>query len=160
LLGLEYPGGPAIQRAAQEGDPAAFDLPRARLPGTWDFSFSGLKTAVLRQVRALEQEGGSLPVADLAASFQLAVAEVLADKTVAAARELGAQQILLAGGVSANRLLRERVGQRAGVPVLYPPPVLCTDNAAMIAAAGTVHLRAGERSGWDLDVVPGARLVA
>ena len=159
LLRLEYPGGPAIERAAREGDSAAFDLPRARLEGSWDFSFSGLKTAVLRLVRALEREGQPLPVADLAASFQSAVVDVLAEKTAAAAREFGARQILLAGGVSANRLLRQRVRESAEVPVLYPPPLLCTDNAAMIAAAGTVRLRAGERSGWDLDVLPGAGLV-
>jgi len=159
LLGLEYPGGPAIERAAREGDPTTFELPRAWLQGSWDFSFSGLKTAVLRVVRALEREGTSLPVADLAASFQWAVVDVLAEKTVAAARESHAEQILLAGGVSANRSLRERVRERAEVPVLYPPPILCTDNAAMIAAAGTVRFRAGEHSGWDLDVLPGARLV-
>jgi N6-L-threonylcarbamoyladenine synthase len=159
LLGLEYPGGPAIERAAREGAPTAFELPRAWLQGSGDFSFSGLKTAVLRLVRDLEREGGSLPVADLAASFQWAVVDVLAEKTVAAARESHAEQILLAGGVSANRSLRERVRERAEVPVLYPPPVLCTDNAAMIAAAGTMHFRAGEHSGWDLDVLPGARLV-
>lgn len=159
LLGLEYPGGPAIERAAREGDPTAFELPRAWLQGSWDFSFSGLKTAVLRVVRALEREGTSLPMADLAASFQWAVVDVLAEKTIAAARESHAEQILLAGGVSANRLLRERVRERAELPVLYPPPILCTDNAAMIAAAGTVRFRAGEHSGWDLDVLPGARLV-
>jgi len=159
LLGLEYPGGPAIEGVAREGDSIAFDLPRAWLQGSCDFSFSGLKTAVLRLVRALEREGKPLPVADLAASFQLAVVDVLAEKTVAAAREFDAQQILLAGGVSANQLLRQRVRKRAEVPVLYPPPILCTDNAAMIAAAGTVRFRAGERSGWDLDVLPGVGLV-
>ena len=159
LLGLEYPGGPAIERVAREGDSTAFDLPRAWLQGSWDFSFSGLKTAVLRLVRALERGGKPLPVADLAASFQLAVVDVLTEKTIAAAREFDAQQILLAGGVSANQLLRQRVRERAEVPTLYPPPILCTDNAAMIAAAGTVRFRAGERSGWDLDVLPGAGLL-
>jgi len=144
---------------AQEGDSTAFELPRAWLQGSWDFSFSGLKTAVLRLVRALEREDEPLPVADLAASFQLAVVDVLAEKTVTAAREFDTQQILLAGGVSANQLLRQRVRERAEVPVLYPPPILCTDNAAMIAAAGTVRFRAGERSGWDLDVLPGVGLV-
>ena len=137
----------------------AFELPRAWLQGSWDFSFSGLKTAMLRLVRALERKGDPLPVGDLAASFQLAVVDVLAEKTVAVARESGARQILLAGGVSANQLLRESVCRRSAVPVLYPPPVLCTDNAAMIAAAGTLRLRAGERSDWDLDVLPGLRLV-
>jgi N6-L-threonylcarbamoyladenine synthase len=159
LLGLEYPGGPAVERTAREGDAEAFELPRAWLQGSWDFSFSGLKTAVLRLVRALETDRGRLPVADLAASFQLAVVDVLAKKTVAVARDSGARQILLAGGVSANQLLRERVRQLADVPVLFPPPILCTDNAAMIAAAGAVRFRAGELSGWDLDVLPGLRLV-
>lgn len=159
LLGLQYPGGPAIEQRAQEGDSMAFDLPRAWLQGSWDFSFSGLKTAVLRLVRALEREGKPLSVADLAASFQSAVVDVLAEKTIAAAQEFDTQQILLAGGVSANQSLRQRVRERAEVAVLYPPPTLCTDNAAMIAAAGTVRFRAGERSGWDLDVLPGAGLV-
>lgn len=159
LLGLEYPGGPAIERVAREGDSTAFDLPRAWLQGSWDFSFSGLKTAVLRLVRALERGGKPLPVADLAASFQLAVVDVLTEKTIAAAREFDAQRILLAGGVSANQLLRQRVRERAEVPTLYPPPILCTDNAAMISAAGTVRFRAGESSGWDLDVLPGAGLL-
>lgn len=159
LLGLEYPGGPAIERAARQGDAASFPLPRSRLQGSWDFSFSGLKTAVLRLVRTLERRCDPLPVADLAASFQFAVVDVLAEKTVSAARECGVHQILLAGGVSANQSLRESVCRRSVVPVLYPPPVLCTDNAAMVAAAGTRHLKAGHHSDWDLDVVPGLRLV-
>jgi len=159
LLGLEYPGGPAIEHAAQEGSPFAFELPRAWLEEGHDFSFSGLKTAMLRLVRRLEQGSDPLPVADLAASFQVAVVDVLAEKTVAAAREFDVRQILLAGGVSANRLLRQTVGERAELPVLYPPPILCTDNAAMIAAAGAVRLRAGQSSGWDLDVLPSVGLV-
>ena len=158
LLGFEYPGGPAIEHAAEEGNPAAFDLPRAWLRGSHNFSFSGLKTAVLRLIRRLQKRGEPLPVADLAASFQLAVVDVLTEKTVAAALEFDVEQILLAGGVSANRMLRQRMCEYSDLPVLSPPPILCTDNAAMIAAAGTVRFRAGESSGWDLDVLPGVGL--
>lgn len=158
LLGLGYPGGPAIQEKAQEGDPKAFDLPRAWLPGTYDFSFSGLKTAVLYLVRRLEEEGEELPLADLAASFQAAVVDVLVEKTRLAAQEHGVKQVLLAGGVAANTLLRQEMKERVEVPVLYPPPELCTDNAVGVAAAGWFRLEAGERAGWDLDVIPGLKL--
>ncbi|HIE39716.1 MAG TPA: tRNA (adenosine(37)-N6)-threonylcarbamoyltransferase complex transferase subunit TsaD [Anaerolineales bacterium] len=159
LLGLPYPGGPAIEKAARQGNPAAFRLPRAWLESTYDFSFSGLKTAV---VRLVQQHGGPLrgrTVADVAASFQEAVVDVLATKTAAAAAERGATAILLCGGVSANQALRTTVRERAGVPVYYPPPILCTDNAAMIAACGHFRFLSGERAGWDLDVEPGLRLV-
>ncbi len=159
LLGLPYPGGPSIEQAAREGDPAAFRLPRALLEGTYDFSFSGLKTAV---VRLVEQHGGTPTrrmVADLAAAFQEAVVDVLAARTVEAAEAYRVQAILLAGGVSANKRLRDVVRERSTVPVYYPPPVLCTDNAAMVAACGHFRYLAGVRAGWDLDVDPGLRLV-
>ncbi len=159
LLGLPYPGGPAIERAARQGDPSAFRLPRAWLEGTYDFSFSGLKTAV---VRLVQQHGGTPRgrlQADIAASFQEAVVDVLATKTVRSAEEHGATAILLCGGVSANRRLRAVVRERATVPVYYPPIFLCTDNAAMVAACGHFRLLAGQQAGWDLDVVPGLRLV-
>jgi len=158
LLGLGYPGGPAIQEKAQEGDPKAFDLPRAWLPGTHDFSFSGLKTAVLYLVRRLEGEEKELPLADLAASFQAAVADVLVEKTRLAAQEHGVKQVLLVGGVAANTLLRQEMRERVEVSVLYPPSELCTDNAVGVAAAGWFRFHAGERSGWDLDVMPGLKL--
>lgn len=158
LLGLGYPGGPAIQEAAKEGDPSAFDLPRAWLPGTHNFSFSGLKTAVLYLVRGLEEERKELPLADLAASFQAAVVDVLVEKTRLAAQEYGVKQVLLVGGVAANTLLRQEMKERIEVSVLCPPPKLCTDNAVGVAAAGWYRLQAGERSGWDLDVVPSLRL--
>ncbi|HKY70175.1 MAG TPA: tRNA (adenosine(37)-N6)-threonylcarbamoyltransferase complex transferase subunit TsaD, partial [Gammaproteobacteria bacterium] len=132
LLGLSYPGGPAIEKAAEEGDPRAFDLPRAWLEGTWSFSFSGLKTAVLREVRKIKSDGLPLPVADLAASFQAAVVDVLIGKTLAAAREFKAKEILIAGGVSANRALRQAIPEQAELPVHIPPISLCTDNAAMV----------------------------
>jgi N6-L-threonylcarbamoyladenine synthase len=158
LLGLPYPGGPSIEAAAREGDPSVYHFPRSWLEETYDFSFSGLKTAV---VRAVEQHGG-VPrgrlVADMAVSFQEAVIDVLAAKTVAAAAEHGVSAILLCGGVSANQALRETVRERTELPVYYPPPFLCTDNAAMIAACGHFRFLAGERAGWDLDVEPGLRL--
>lgn len=157
LLGLPYPGGPNIERAAAMGNPARFRLPRAWLEETYDFSFSGLKTAVARLV---EREGDlSRFVPDIAAAFQEAVVEVLAAKTVAAAQEYGATAILLSGGVSANQALRAAIRQRATVPVYYPPPALCTDNAAMVAACGYFRYRAGVRAGWELDADPNLRLI-
>ncbi len=159
LLGLPYPGGPSIEQAAREGDPEAFPLPRAWLEGTYDFSFSGLKTAV---VRLVQRHGGTPTgriVADIAASFQEAVVDVLATKTVRAAEEYSARAILLSGGVSANKRLRAVVRERATVPVYYPPLFLCTDNAAMVAACGTFRFLAGDRADWSLDVDPGLRLV-
>lgn len=167
LLGLGYPGGPEIQSAAEEGDPAAFDLPRAWLKGTYDFSFSGLKTAMLYLVRDYETKAGpqpederhnGLPVADLAASFQAAVVDVLVEKTRLATKDSGARQVLLAGGVASNALLRRQMMKQIDVPVLCPSLELCTDNAACVAAAGCFKLQAGERAAWDLDVVPGLRL--
>lgn len=158
LLGLGYPGGPAIQEAAKEGDPKAFDLPRAWLPGTYDFSFSGLKTAVLYLLRKLESQRDELPIPDIAASFQMAVVDVLVGKTRLAAQEHDVKQVLLAGGVAANTLLRQEMSERIEVPVLYPPPKLCTDNAVGVAAAGWFRFQRGERAGWDLDVVPSLRL--
>ena len=154
LLGLGYPGGPAIQKAAEEGDPHRFRFPRAWLEGTWDFSFSGLKTAVLYQVRELEKKGRSLPLPDLAASFQSAVVDVLFKKTIQAAREFEAREILVAGGVSANRALRQAFKSQTEFPLHIPPLSLCTDNAAMIAAAGYYRFALGHVSELDIDVQP------
>ena len=163
LLGLPYPGGPSIQKAAKEGNPAAINFPRAWLEDSYDFSFSGLKTAVLREVQKYSTPPQGRPLADLAASFQAAVVDVLSTKTVQAAEEYGVTGVLLSGGVSANTALRkttaERARERLGVPVYYPPLSLCTDNAAMIGACAYRHFIVGERAGWDLDVVPGLRLV-
>jgi len=176
LLGLPYPGGPSIQRAARGGSPEAFKLPRAWLPGSYDFSFSGLKTAVLQLVQKYQPEGDSppagksragssqpalirvLPVANMAASFQAAVIDVLVTKTVQAAQDLKAETVVLAGGVAANELLRAEMARNSPVPVRCPPLELCTDNAAIVATAGFFRFQAGERSGWDLDVAPGLRL--
>jgi len=155
LLGLSYPGGPAIQKAAaQGGNPRAFHFPRAWLRGTWDFSFSGLKTAVSREVRRLKNTGRPLPVADLAASFQEAVVDVLVEKTLAAVREFNARSLLVTGGVSANVLLRIRMMKESPVPVHIPPLDLCTDNAAMVAAAAQRRLDAGFVDDLAFDVMP------
>jgi N6-L-threonylcarbamoyladenine synthase len=154
ILGLGYPGGPAIDRAAQAGI-ACLDLPYSWMSGTHDFSFSGIKTALYRLV----EEGKVTNTAGAAASFQEAVVEILATKTVAAATEHGVRQILLSGGVSSNRLLRERLKQKSPMPVLIPEPILCTDNAAMVAACGYFQARQGHFAGLDLDVTPGLRLV-
>lgn len=154
LLGLPYPGGPSIQKAAQDGNPQAFNFPRARLEGTWNFSFSGLKTAVLRTVRELESRGRNLPIPDLAASFQAAVVDILVQKTFHAAKVYQAKAILVAGGVSANETLRNAFLSQRDFPVHIPPLSLCTDNAAMIAAAGYFHYIAGERHPLNLDVLP------
>jgi N6-L-threonylcarbamoyladenine synthase len=153
ILDLGYPGGPAIQEAAKKGT-ASLQLPRAWLKGTSDFSFSGVKTALLRLV----EEGKVANKADAAASFQEAVVDVLVTKTVAAAREHGVRQILLAGGVATNEQLRQRLVGKSPIPVLIPPLKLCTDNAAMIAACGYQHFRDGSIDGLALDVVPGLKL--
>lgn len=163
VLGLGFPGGPAIQRAA-EGAPAADPLPRAWLPDTEDFSFSGLKTALLRRAREEglypQQAGGAAParVGALARAFQEAAVDVLAAKTVTAAERYACRGIVVGGGVAASRHLREQLGRRTGIPLTFPPPGLSTDNGAMIAACAFHRLAAGDGAGWDLDVVPGLRL--
>ncbi len=154
LLELGYPGGPAIQKAAEEGDPNRFKFPRAWLEGTWDFSFSGLKTSVLYEIRELQKKTHTLPVPDLAASFQKAVVDVLFKKTINAAREFGAKEILVAGGVSANRMLRQTFRAQTEFPVHIPPLSLCTDNAAMIASAGYFRHALGHVSQMDMDILP------
>ncbi|MBI4295092.1 MAG: tRNA (adenosine(37)-N6)-threonylcarbamoyltransferase complex transferase subunit TsaD [Chloroflexi bacterium] len=156
MLGLGYPGGPAIERAARGVDADQCPLPRAWLRKSYDFSFSGLKTAALRLF--LYSPPPRPAAACVAAGFQEAVVDVLVTKTVAAARRYRAQQILLAGGVAANQRLRQAMLHRSPLPVLIPEPSLCTDNAAMVAACGYFRLSAGQISGWDLDVVPGLGL--
>lgn len=225
IMGLGYPGGPAIQKAAEGGNPARFHFPRAQLKGTLDFSFSGLKTALLRKVEEygfsankpapwqLTQESGTeeqssvvsrqssgisgsdemlqqqegelkvqqppsahaahvrsaeakqpaetvtrtLPVADLAASFQAAVVDVLVEKTAAAAAQTQAREVLVAGGVAANSYLREQLAQRLSMPLRYPPLILCTDNAAMIAAAAYYRYADSRQYDFTFDIEPNAR---
>jgi tRNA N6-adenosine threonylcarbamoyltransferase len=172
LLGLPYPGGPAIMRAAAGAEQRDRVFPRAWLGETFDFSFSGLKTAARREVarelgtevNAMGSDGQPLPgqaVAELAYGFQESVVDVLASKTLRAARESGARTIIVGGGVAANSVLRERIvdGARAsGIRVLVPRPGLCTDNASMIGAAGFFRARAGARAGTDLSARPSLKL--
>jgi N6-L-threonylcarbamoyladenine synthase len=155
LLGLGFPGGPAIEKAAKNAL-SPVRLPRAWLGGSHDFSFSGLKTAVLRLTR--QYEGQEVPVTQLAAAFQEATVEVLVTKTIRAAREERVKEILLSGGVAANSALRQALMARAPVPVRLPPPALCTDNAAMVAACGYFRFLRGETAGLDQDVIAGLGL--
>ena len=140
LLGLGFPGGPLIERAAKDGDPGAYPLPKAWLADRYDFSFSGLKTATLRLVRSLEEKG-PVPVGDVAASFQKAIVDALAEKTARAAAEHGVRSVLLGGGVAANTALRAEIQRRIAVPLRVPPLRLCTDNGAMVGAAAFYSLR-------------------
>ena len=171
LMGLGYPGGPAVQKAAAGGSPNAFKLPRAKTKGRYDFSFSGLKTAVLRVAQrytdnlerpsdvAQEQDRpNTLPVNNLAASTQMAIVDALVAKTQEAADAFEVKEVLISGGVSANALLREEMTARLSQPVRYPPLFLCTDNAAMIGAAAYWHYQSGRFAGWDLDVIPNLKL--
>lgn len=157
LLGLSYPGGPAIDEASEEGNAAAFKFPRAVMDDGYNFSFSGLKTAVLRETKKYEAD--RLPANDMAAAFQAAVVDVLVAKTAAAAQDYEVTAVHLAGGVSANRALRWQMEDALDVPVRYPPPVLCTDNAAMIAAAAHYHFMSDRRDPLDIDVLPGLQLM-
>ena len=149
LLGLGYPGGPAISRAAVDGDPQAFAFPRALLrpkDAPFTFSFSGLKTAVARTVEKLERAGEPVPVADIAASFEQAVVDVLVTKALRAVRERSLDTLVIVGGVAANARLRAVAQERcdaAGITLRIPPPRLCTDNGAMIAAVGDLLVRSG-----------------
>ena len=161
-LGLPYPGGPHIDRLAQIGSPS-LKLPRAWLDGSYDFSFSGLKSAVINTLHNAEQRGEKIEPKDLAASFQASVIEVLVMKTVKAAKEYNVKQVLLAGGVAANKGLREALTEAfkdLPMDISIPPLYLCTDNAAMIGAAGSVMFEKGKRSGLDLNGNPGLDIEA
>lgn len=159
LLGLGYPGGPVIDGLAKQGDPKAIEFPRAYLPDTFDFSFSGLKTAVLNFLRTHPRaDSGAVPdrqlIIDISASFQAAVVDVLVRKTEWAIREKSVRRVCLSGGVAANSELRKRMkamGEEKGAAVFVPSAALCTDNAAMIAVAGYHHFISGKTAGLDLN---------
>lgn len=156
-LGFSYPGGVYMDQAAREGNPAAFHLPRPHVDGCpYDFSFSGLKTAVINLVHNAEQKGKTLPVNDVAASFQQTVCDILSPRLMMAAEEYGYRKIVLAGGVSANSGLRSRLESdcaQRGFRLFAPPLPLCGDNAAMIASQGYYEYRAGHLAGMDLNAV-------
>lgn len=155
LLGLGYPGGPELERLAESGDPARFALPVAATANPLDFSFSGLKSAIRRALEEPTFDAAPAPLADLAASFQAAVLRALVGRVQRALVEYPVGLVMLAGGVSANGALRRALRTALDVPLRYPPLVLCTDNAAMIAAAGHWAWRAGRADGMDLEVEPG-----
>lgn len=162
-LNLPYPGGPHIDRLAQDGEPT-IDFPRAWLEdGSYDFSFSGLKSAVINMQHNAKQRGEEVNPAEIAASFQESVIDVLVTKTIRAAKEYEAKQILVAGGVAANRGLRNRLNEKIaelrGVELVIPPLKYCTDNAAMIAAAGSVFYEKGIRADLSLNANPGLDLM-
>lgn len=163
-LNLPYPGGPHIDRLAHEGTPS-INLPRAWLEeGSYDFSFSGLKSAVINTLHNAEQRGEHIEPADLAASFQASVIDVVVTKTIAATKEYNVKQVVLAGGVAANKGLRAALtsafSELPEVELVIPPLNLCTDNAAMIGAAGSILFEKGKRSGLDLNGNPGLDLEA
>ncbi|NDL67630.1 tRNA (adenosine(37)-N6)-threonylcarbamoyltransferase complex transferase subunit TsaD [Clostridiales bacterium F-3ap] len=161
-IGLGYPGGPAIDRIAREGNPDAIRFPRAFMEdGPYDFSFSGVKSAVLNYLNQAKMRGETVVVADVAASFQKAAVEVLVKKTMKAAKNHGFDTIALAGGVAANSWLRESLGaacKEAGIGFHHPSMLFCTDNAAMIGTAAYHAYRQGVRHGLDLNAVPDLKL--
>ncbi len=161
-IGLGYPGGPLIDKYAQKGNSKAISFPRVYFDdGTLDFSFSGLKTAVLNYLNRMEQTGEEINIPDIAASFQQAVVDVLVKNTIAAAKVNNIKKIALAGGVAANSQLRhdmKEIAEKQGIEVMYPGLILCTDNAAMIGCAAHYEYIKGERAGMDLNAIPGLKL--
>lgn len=162
VLGLPYPGGPALDKLAETGDDAALLLPKPKTQGRYDYSFSGLKTAFINALHNMNQQGKTYQPQDMAASFRKAVVDSLVEKTLLAAKETGAKRIMLAGGVSANRLLRRRMEEecrQANISLYMPDLSLCGDNAAMIAAAGYRQYMKGHTADLHLNAVPALRLV-
>jgi N6-L-threonylcarbamoyladenine synthase len=160
-LGLGYPGGPAIQKAAEKGNPHAVKLPRTYFKDSFDFSFSGLKTAVLNYLNNQRQKGDEIIVADVCASFQQAVVEVLVENTIAAAKMAGCQKVALAGGVAANSSLRKILKEKCfdnNLNVYYPNPILCTDNAAMVSCSGFYKFLSKNVSDLYLNAIPDMKL--
>ena len=161
-IGLGYPGGPKIDRLAKEGNPDAVHFPKAHIEGAeYDFSFSGLKSAVLNYINGCKMKGENYDPADIAASFQKAVVDVLVENSMKAAENLGIYKFAIAGGVASNTALRaamKNACEEREIRFFYPSPVYCTDNAAMIGAAGYYEFLAGTRHGWDLNAVPNLKL--
>lgn len=161
-IGLGYPGGPKIDKLSKEGDPEAIKFPKAKIEGApYDFSFSGLKSAVLNYLNGARMKGETVKDADVAASFQKAVCEVLVEHAVGAAKEYGFQKLAIAGGVASNSTLRtmmEKACKENNILFYHPSPIFCTDNAAMIGAAAYYEFLAGTRHGWDLNAVPNLKL--
>lgn len=161
-VGLGYPGGPKIDKAAKEGNPHAISFPRGKVEGApYDFSFSGLKSAVLNYINHARMMGDEIDVPDLAASFQYSVVESLVSRAILAAREYGLKNLAIAGGVASNTALRsamEAACKKEGIRFCHPSPVYCTDNAAMIGVAAYYEYRKGNVSGWDLNAVPNLKL--
>ena len=162
VLDIPYPGGPLLDKLAEEGDDQAYRFPHPHTQGKYDFSFSGLKTAVINQAHNLRQQGVAIDAKNFAASFRRSVVDMLVTKTVAACVDTGAKRVAVAGGVAANALLRaelQRRGERAGLQVFIPPKGLCTDNAAMIGSAGFYALMAGHVAALSLNAVPTLRMM-
>lgn len=161
-IGLGYPGGPKIDKLANEGNPKAIDFPRAHIEGApYDFSFSGVKSAVLNHINYCQMKDISINEADIAASFQQAVVDVLVDRTLNAAKEFRIDKIAMAGGVASNNALREGMKlacEKGGFQLYYPSPIYCTDNAAMIGVAGYYEYLNGTRHGLDLNAIPNLKL--
>ncbi len=161
-IGLGYPGGPKIDKVSKEGNPDAIAFPRAKVDGSdYDFSFSGLKSAVLNYLNSCEMKGETFCQADVAASFQKAVVDVLTEHSMQAVESCGIKKFAIAGGVASNSALREALAkecEKRGVTFYHPSPLLCTDNAAMIGAAGYYEYVKGVRHGYDLNAVPNLKL--
>lgn len=161
-VGLGYPGGPLIDKAAKSGNSKAIDFPRVYFEkGCFDFSFSGIKTAVLNYLNSLEQKGEKYSIENVCASFQSAVVDVLVTNLISTAKQVKSQKVALAGGVAANSELRKELKARAdkaGLEVYYPSPILCTDNAAMIACAAHYEFSRGNVSDLNLNAIPGLKL--
>ena len=161
-VGLGYPGGPKIDRLAKEGNPNAIEFPRAKISGSeYDFSFSGIKSSVLNYINQCEMKKEELNKADLVASFQNAVVDVLVSHAIHAAKEYGFKKLAIAGGVASNSALRagmKAACEEQGIEFYYPSPILCTDNAAMIGAAAYYEYMKGSRASWNLNAVPNLKL--
>lgn len=161
-IGLGYPGGPKIDKLSKEGNPDAIKFPRAKIEDApYDFSFSGLKSAVLNYLNAAKMKGETVNDADLAASFQKAVCDVLVEHAIRAAKEYGFDKLAIAGGVASNSTLRttmEKACAENQIQFYHPSPIFCTDNAAMIGVAAYYEFLAGTRHGWDLNAVPNLKL--